>query len=330
MHRFGPVGFRGLSGASLARCPVSVQGRRVRYPPTRPTPSVVRQRWLLSASRARASPVDPVPRRTIRRSRRPSSSSISHTCTRSAMPNRVPRRHRPGTGPDRRVTNYEANIACRGTSFSRCPDEKALLTSWLASNVGTQLAKQPPAWDDQVVVVQTWRAALDEAMSELETVEAHLDVLRSRADALRLTISGLRALLDEGPQERKTLSVDIADAEVRSALMDLPASALRNIEFLRNATQHKTAEGASSTDLAAALLAGVGRPLSMGQIRTLFEYLGWIDPDWKTPGSSIHMAVRRAAEKGLARRLPDNRWVAVAQPKPTKATSTTVHESGGN
>jgi hypothetical protein len=46
---------------------------------------------------------DPVPRRTIHNSRRPSSSSISRTCTRSAMLNSVHRQHRPSTNPDQRV-----------------------------------------------------------------------------------------------------------------------------------------------------------------------------------------------------------------------------------
>jgi hypothetical protein len=31
----------------------------------------------------------------------------------------VPRRHRPGADPDRRVTNYRANLACRGISARR-------------------------------------------------------------------------------------------------------------------------------------------------------------------------------------------------------------------
>lgn len=180
------------------------------------------------------------------------------------------------------------------------------------------------------MAVQTWRTALDEAVAELEIVEDQLDALRTRADALRMTISGLRSLLDEGPKEVRKAPTDAVSDEVRAALMDLPASALRNIEFLKRATEEKTTEGIKSTDLAAALLLAVGRPVSMSQIRTLFEYLGWIDPEWKVPGSSIHMAVRRAAERGQARRLPDNRWVAIDAGKAKSRANAPVSESGGN
>lgn len=154
-------------------------------------------------------------------------------------------------------------------------------------------------------------------------------MLRTRADALRMTVSGLRSLLDGGPREVGKASAEAVSDELTAALMDLPGSALRNIEFLKRATEEKTTEGVSSTDLAAALLAAVGRPVSMSQIRVLFEYLGWIDPEWKVPGSSIHMAVRHAAERGQARRLPDSRWVAIDVGKAKRKITAPTNESGG-
>jgi hypothetical protein len=53
---------------------------------------------------------DPVPLRTIRSSRCPSSSSISRTCTRSAMPDSLTLQRRQRTDTARRATDYRANV----------------------------------------------------------------------------------------------------------------------------------------------------------------------------------------------------------------------------
>jgi hypothetical protein len=168
----------------------------------------------------------------------------------------------------------------------------------------------------------TWRAALDEAAAELDSVEAQLQMLRTRADALRLAITGLRTLL--GEDSRGTLEAHVhgeRHAIPNPAILDLPPAAMHRVKLLRDATKSGKLKDSSSTDLAAALLVAVGRPLSMLQIRTLFQLVGWVDDEWKNSSANIHMAVRRGLDRGLVSRLPDGRWVAVEVNEPKTIVS---------
>lgn len=162
-----------------------------------------------------------------------------------------------------------------------------------------------------------WRAALTEATTELETVEAQLHALRTRADALRLTITGLRTLLGEDSGDVvKAKEHGERPAASNRVVLDLPPAGMRRIRLLKEMTRTGQLKNSSSTDLAVGLLSAAGRPLSMQQIRALFEQIGWVNDEWKNSSANIHMAVRRALDRGLVSQLPDGRWVAVEVSEP--------------
>lgn len=176
----------------------------------------------------------------------------------------------------------------------------------------------------------TWRAALNEATTELESVEAQLHRLRTRADALRLAITGLRTLLGEDSAASAAANEHgERAATTRRAVRDLPPAGMQAIRLLKQATKSGHLKDASSTDLAAVLLSAVGRPLSMQQIRALFDEIGWVNDEWKNSAANIHMAVRRALDRGLVSQLPDGRWVAVEVSEPNAVEKSGKVEANG-